>query len=304
MEKLVFSIVLNWNNFSDTKETIECLLKQDYSNHKIILVDNNSEKNIKRKIRLLFPDIIYIENKSNLGYTGGNNIGIKFALKNGADIIIISNNDIYIENTSLIKEFVSNFNHYDKNLSILGPRLMFFEKKDAVQESGTTFFSSPNDKYFLNNFFNRQNNLPGNLKYYDGVPGAFMVVKREVFEKSGFFDEKIFMYGDETDFCYRAWANGFYAGINTELIVYHKAPVRKVKTKPYKAYYITRNSLYFLKKHKKTINQYKYFRNKLFRGVLSKMAKYLMGYESNKDLFFATLRGFYDGIFNKMGNRF
>lgn len=299
----IFTIVLNWNNLHDTSETIQCLLNQDVINHKIILVDNNSEENIRTELKTRFPNLIFIDNDSNIGYTGGNNVGIRYALVNGADIIIIANNDIDIEDKELISKAVSIFNSCEK-ISILGPSLHYFSHKNQVQEEGTTFFYAKRDKLLLNDYMVEDRNIRDNLKLYDGATGAFLMVKKEVFKSIGLFDEKIFMYGDETDFCYRAWVNGFFIAIASQLIVYHKAPINKGILKPYISYYKTRNSLYFLKKHKRTIQNYKYFRNRFFRDVLSLIVNYIKSYKEYKDLLFATLRGVIDGMLFRMGNRF
>lgn len=304
MHKLVYTIVLNWNNFFDTKETIESLLKQDYLFHTIIIVDNNSDSIIKDRLKLTFPNLTYIENTENLGYTGGNNIGIEYALKSGADLIIISNNDIFIDDESLISKIVANFNHYDKCFSILGPRLMYYEQKEKIQHNGTTFFSSKNTPYRLNDFNFKGRDISRNIKFFDGVSGAFMAVKSDVFKTTGFFDNNIFMYADETDLCYRAWVNGLGVALDTDLVVYHKVPVDKKRQSPLRSYYVTRNSLYFLKKHKSTIKHYRYFIFNFYKGTVGTIIRFLFNFKADKELFFASLRGLFDGMLNRMGKRF
>jgi len=305
-EKNVFTIVLNWNNLNDTAETITCLLNQVVNNHTIILVDNNSEQSIRNEIITRFPGLIFINNESNLGYTGGNNIGIRYALQNGADIIIIANNDIYIDDRYLISKIVSDFIEHENKVSIIGPKLLHYGQHNKVQEAGTTFFYANRDKCYLNDFMVKERDLSERLRYFDGVTGAFMAVKKDVFEKIGLFDEKLFMYADETDFCYRAWANNLLIAVDDSLVVYHKGSIdgNKTFTKPLPVYYSTRNSLYFLKKHKRTITHYNYFLRRHFRDRLAIIYHNLRKLCFRNDVMVATIRGLFDGIFNRMGKRF
>jgi len=304
MEKKIFTIVLNWNNIKDTIETITCLLNQSVKNHKIILVDNNSKENVRQVIKKKFPNLIFIDNDTNIGYTGGNNIGIKYALRNRGDIIIIANNDIFIKDKNLISKIVSSFSKYENKISILGTKLNYYAQRDKIQESGTIIFYSKRDNYYLNDFMKDERKLSKSMKYYDGVSGAFMAVKKEVFNDIGFFDERIFMYGDETDFCYRAWASGHYSAVNENLIVYHKASVDKSQKKPFIVYYKTRNLLYFLKKHKTTITHYQYFSWKFYRQTSTTILKRALVFWKKSDILVAYIRGMIDGVFNRMGDRF
>lgn len=303
-EKSVFTIVLNWNNLNDTSDTIQCLLNQVVVNHKIILVDNNSKEYIRNELKNKFPNLIFIDNDSNLGYTGGNNVGIKYALENGADIIIIANNDIFIYDRFLISKIVKTFQEFADKISIIGPRLMYFSEKENVEESGTTFFYSKRDNCYLNDFMLSERKLNETIKYYDGVPGAFMAVKKDVFEKIGLLDERIFLYGDEIDFCYRAWKNDQLVAVNNSLIVYHKGSRNKTFINPLAVYYITRNSLYFLKKHKATIRNYRYFLKRYLRDYAAVIAKNTFRFWRNQDVLFAQIKGVFDGVFNRMGQRF
>lgn len=86
----VLIIVLNWNNYEDTKECLESLEKIIYSNHEVIIVDNASTDKSTQKIQKEFPQHTYLYNKDNLGFTGGNNVGMEYAIKKGTDFIFTS----------------------------------------------------------------------------------------------------------------------------------------------------------------------------------------------------------------------
>jgi hypothetical protein len=294
----VHTIILNWNNLDDTIETIKSLVTQDYEKHSILLVDNNSNTYIREYLRRQFPDIVHLQNNENLGYTGGNNSGIIYSLQHDPDIIIIANNDIFLDKDNIITEIVDTFRNH-KDISILGPKLMDYYDRSVVQEQGTTIFHSSSDIYHFNEYMKCTREISNNIKYFDGVPGAFMAVRKDVFLKIGLFDENLFMYGDETDFCYRGWVNNYCSAVNSNIVVYHKGDNSAQTNSPSVIYYKTRNLLYLIKKHKKSSKYYYYFLKKYYLYLI----KILLNKILKKEPVSSQIRGMYDGIFNKMGKR-
>jgi hypothetical protein len=98
---LVYIITINWNGIDDTIECLDSLKGITYPNCKIIVVDNGSKNNQAEKIKEKFRNIELIKNKKNEGFVIANNQGIKLALKNGADYILLLNNDTIIKNDFL-----------------------------------------------------------------------------------------------------------------------------------------------------------------------------------------------------------
>lgn len=99
----VFIIIVNWNGLKDTLECLQSVFKQDYPNFEVIMVDNGSKDNSVQVIRNAYPQIILIENKENLGYTGGNNVGMHYAVNSGSDYVWLLNNDTVVEPDTLSK---------------------------------------------------------------------------------------------------------------------------------------------------------------------------------------------------------
>ena len=115
----VFIIILNWNNWVDTKDCLESLKTNGYQNCEVVVVDNGSDE----KPEITNPKIKVIYNKENLGFSGGNNVGIKYALENGADYVLILNNDTIASDDFLVK--LVEAGESDKKIGFLGPKIYF-----------------------------------------------------------------------------------------------------------------------------------------------------------------------------------
>src|SRR3972149_8894642 len=99
--KKVFIIVLNWNGYRDTVDCLRSIEKCSYTAYEVVVVDNGSTDGSVERLKKDFKDVVYIENKENLGYTGGNNVGIKYAMDRRGEFIWLLNNDTLIESDSL-----------------------------------------------------------------------------------------------------------------------------------------------------------------------------------------------------------
>ena len=93
----IFIVLLNYNSYEDTKDCIDSLLKCNKPVFDIVLVDNASSDNSLEKLRALYPQIQYIESKINKGFAGGCNLGIQYAYDQGADYVLLLNNDTVVD---------------------------------------------------------------------------------------------------------------------------------------------------------------------------------------------------------------
>jgi len=126
-------IILNWNNVPDT---IQCVLSVDgqtYKQHELIIVDNGSDNDSVSQLHQRFPDQTIISTGSNLGYAGGNNIGIKFLLKRDIDAILILNNDVVLM-PSALQELIDTL-YQDDAIKVVAPVTITFDDPPKVIES-------------------------------------------------------------------------------------------------------------------------------------------------------------------------
>ncbi|WP_336185614.1 glycosyltransferase family 2 protein [Klebsiella grimontii] len=276
---MIYIIVLNWNGITDTISCLESLLKLNYKNTKIVVCDNGSTDNsiekinkwytsidIKKNLEYAKIDIVNVNNYStlentpglyiidigkNLGYAGGNNVGIKFALnQQDMDSVWILNNDTIVnENSlSLMRATLEN----DQNIGVCGSRLVYFDDREKLQGLGGLFnpvlCTSKHYKAYerADKIFDNEN-VSSNIDY---VIGASMLIKRAVLESIGGLCEDYFLYYEEIDYCIRAKKLGYRVFVCTESVVYHKegASTKKNQKGILADYYSVRNRLLISKK--------------------------------------------------------
>lgn len=252
--KKVGVVILNFKLKDLTLSCIRSVKKSSYKSIKLIVVDNNSNDGIEKGID---QNIIFIQAGENLGYSGGNNVGIKKALEIGSDYIFILNPDTEIEEKT-IEVLVGKMEK--ENTDIGGPKI-FFSSSNIIWYAGGIFDSA--------NVIGKHRGVDekdqGQYKggETDFVSGAAMMVKKEVFEKVGFFDEDYFLYYEDSDFCLRAKKKGFKVMYIPEAVIYHANAKSTTLGSPLQDYYITRNRMLYAKKHLSLRTQFALFREAL-----------------------------------------
>ncbi len=243
---LVYIIVLNWNNYKDTAECINSLNLISYPNYRIIIVDNDSHDDSGRTLHKEFPEHIFLFNRQNLGYAGGNNIGIKRAIDLGADYSLILNNDVVIESHDFMEPLIAYMETY-KEAGILGPKVLSCRDHAVISDYSCSLWWNILERFFLPQKHKHKDSRNEGEKV-TRVGGCCMLIKNQVFREIAFLDDRFFMYGEENDLCLRALLKGI------DVIYYSKQEVvRKIKTDnnylAFKGYYGARNSYYMIKKN-------------------------------------------------------
>jgi GT2 family glycosyltransferase len=154
--------------------------------------------------------LVLIQNGSNDGYSAGNNVGIRYALKKNTDYIWLLNNDTVVKFNTL-KELVYRVQS-EENVGVSGAVIYFASEPSRIQTYGGGKLSriTSRDRFI---------HSPGPIHY---VTGTTLFAKREVFEQVGLLDEKFFFYWEDVDFSQRALKNGWKLGVAANAVVYHK----------------------------------------------------------------------------------
>ena len=303
----VYIIVLNWNHLEDLIMTIESFLKQDYLNLKLIVCDNASTDGSQDYVKLNYPQITLLENKKNLGWTAGNNVGVKYALKNGADYILIANNDLYFDNSLIITTLVNDLNELkDHNIKIIGTSVNYYYERKKTHNTGWNMYPKGDSK---GNYFNkyRQNitqKIDSCYEFVDSADGCFFLVASNVFKHVGLFKEELFAYGDEIEFSLRAWSQGYKSIINKKLTIYHKIGTTNIPNSPLSTYYRTRNLYYLIKTNGNRFRyKYLYFKN-LFKAIFINIFITKNDFKKKIEVEISRYYGVKDGINNKFRRRY
>lgn len=220
MKKNIIDISIIVSTFN-TKKLLKKNISSIYEaikdlNFEVIVIDDASNDNTTEMVINHFPKVKLITNKKNLGYSKSYNLGTKAAK---GKYILHLNSDVLFQRNSSFKRMID-IMEYDKNVGIIGCKIiksngkLDLPCKRSLPTPANIFFQSiglaklfPKNKYFGNYYLTY---LDDNQTIEVGcIMGAFMFVKKEVFNKIGYLDENFFMYGEDVDFCYRAKKNGW-----------------------------------------------------------------------------------------------
>ena len=218
----VFIIILNWNGKDDTLECLASLANPGHSNFRIVVVDNGSTDGSAQAIRSRFPDVTILELAQNLRFAGGNNTGIAFALENGADGVLLLNNDTVAEEGflgPLVERMQS-----DDRIGMVAPKILYYAPPDRI------WFAGARIRYWLGTMAHigireedrGQYNVHGETDY---ATGCCVLVRKSVIETAGMLDESYFMYAEDADWSVRARKNGFRIMYEPRSEIHHKVSV-------------------------------------------------------------------------------
>jgi len=241
-------ILLNYNNWQDTVECVVSLNNSGVNNSNIIIIENCSIDDSVEKLNARVPGVKIIQSAKNLGFTGGNNVGIKYALENNFDYAIILNNDTIIESKDSIKTLVEEM---DSNPAVtLGTgRIFYYPNKDKIWYDGGRL-NRWRGMATHNNFRKNQNeiNLLNKKKYVDFISGCFMCIRLKDLPKLGYMDEDFFLYLDDIEYCARAVKKNLKLMFIPQVVIYHKS-IGEEKHTPKLVYYSMRNRKLLINLH-------------------------------------------------------
>ncbi|MHA7130734.1 glycosyltransferase family 2 protein [Algoriphagus namhaensis] len=240
-------VLVNWNGFDHSLKCLESLSKVNYESFKIFLVDNGSEEKEGKKLEELFPKIHLIENAKNLGFTGGNNIGINLALKEGFEQILLLNNDTEVEPNFLAE--LSRFSREHPECGAVQPIIHSMENRSKVWSAGGKWNFLFSRAITLNN---SKNSYPEKI---DWITGCAILVRADVIKKVGLLDDAFFAYFEDVDWSLRMKKAGYSLGFCSHSIVYHEAGASskdnsKEGTLSSRVFYLhSRNQFFLIRKH-------------------------------------------------------
>ena len=239
-KSLISIIVLNYNAGELLLNCINSLKKSTYQNIEILVVDNISSDDSHTKCKKQFPDIKLIQNKKNLGYCGGNNVGIKEAK---GEFIVILNPDTIVEENWL-DEMFNAFNEFGDGL--YQPKIISLNESDIIQSTGNMIhafgfgFARDKGKKIIEK--------KEEIEKIGYASGTCLFTTKKVLEKVGLLDEFLFLYHDDLDLGWRAAQIGINSYYVPKSKIFHVESY-SLKWSAKKFYWLERNRKYCLKTH-------------------------------------------------------
>ncbi|MBA7490640.1 D-inositol-3-phosphate glycosyltransferase [subsurface metagenome] len=272
-EPKIAVIVLNWNQKKVTADCVSKLLRINYKNFKIIVVDNGSSDGSCEFLTKKFGSkITLIGNKKNLGYAQGNNIGIRKALKENFDFVLLVNNDVEVEK-DFLKE-LAKIALKSPQIGMLVPKVYSLKSKKIIQSAGGFMFWRYGEAR-LRGHLEKDVGQYNEVKEIDFAPGVCVLVSKNVIEKIGALPKDYFMYGEDADWSFRAKKAGFRLVFVPKAKIYHYDSLSAGPESPVKTYYYIRNILIFMRKRAKK-SVWFYFIPFFHIKILKMIGKYLI----------------------------
>jgi GT2 family glycosyltransferase len=244
--KLVGIVTVTYNSTRVLHDFLVSILKQRYQDFALYVIDNaSSDKTVQRLREYHDPRIVLIQNSVNAGVAAGNNIGIRAALKDGCDFVLLINNDTVFDSDLLLKLTEGLEEH---KCDIIVPKISFYDNPDTIWYGGGYFnrLRACGNHFGLGQRDEGQFDVARRVSY---SPTCCMLIRCEVFQRIGFMDASYFLYFDDTDFCLRAYRSGIKLFYLPLARVLHKESSLTGGYSEFTIRYITRNHMYYLLKH-------------------------------------------------------
>ena len=293
--------VLNYNNFKITSLCLDSIIKYVEEEHVILLVDNNSTDNSYYLLKNKYKNIKCLLSPKNGGYAAGHKISVNYGIENKFDLLWVLNNDLTIKKATL-KELLSS--HFQNGLGIYGSITLKSENPDIINFAGGTTddISKPLDynafeDWKLGEYYKQE----PNLRPVQSIEGSSFLIPFDIIKKYGFMREDFFMYGEETDYCYRLNKKGIKSYIVSRSITIHKGAESLKNNKYLELYYRRRNYLYFEKYHyNKSILSNLKERVGIY-NLIKYFIKYLILRGEKNNLYYLNIANIH-ALFNVKGN--
>ncbi len=236
MNKKITIVIVTHNARHFLPDCLHSLEQQDYPSNlvRVVIIDNNSTDSTVGYIREKFPQIKVISNRQNVGFATANNQGYFLAEKSKSDYLVLLNQDTIVKRNWL--SHMIKISENNPKIVAVQPKLLLYPETNKINSFGNSIHYL---SFAFCNFYRHQDNL-GISEYFD-IPyasGAAVLLKMSALQKTGLFDDKLFMYHEDVDLGWRLRLAGYRIVLDPLSVVYHKYSYSKAK---YKFYYMDRN---------------------------------------------------------------
>lgn len=274
-------VTINFRNDQDTLAVVKQLEKNELPlgvDSVIYVVDNGQSKDLAENLAK-HSQVVYLKSSGNIGFAAGNNLGMTKALEDGVDLIVLINNDTIVPCDLVLKIIASPIS--DTKVGAVGGLIYFakgfeFENKYKEKDLGHVVWYAGGE-YDWNNVYSRHvgvNEVDSGQfdgqKQTDFITGCLFIVRSDVLRKVGLFDERYFMYFEDSDLSMRIKNLGLKLVFDSNIKIWHKVAQSSAIGSPLNDYFITRNRLLFGYTYAQSRTKFALFREsirKMFVGT-------------------------------------
>lgn len=278
-------ITVNYRQRELTLDLVRSLTRHSLLSIEIVIVDNGATTDNGALFRSVYPDVVYVRTEKNLGFAGGNNLGIRQAK---GDYLLFLNND-----TEITEGFIDTLRgelDCHPEFGLLSPLILYHENPQKIQYAG---FTQMNYLTGRNQGIGMMDDDRGQFDHVTSETGychgAAMMCRKADLERVGLMEEHFFLYYEELDWCEKFRRAGFKMGFTGKAKIYHKESMSVGKESPLKTYFMTRNRWLFIRRNAPMFARLIFACYYTLFAVPFAVVKYTI--KSKRDLARATFRG-------------
>ncbi len=239
-------VTINWNGLDDTLECLQSLESIDYRDYEVVVIDNGSKDGEADRIAHEYPDVELIRNSENLGFTGGCNQGIAFALAHSAEYVLLLNNDTVVTPDFLTK--LVELYELLPDAGMVSPVILYNDRRRI-------WFAGAEVRHGIARHLHKGRlyesiDLGSQPFKTDYVPGTALLISARLIGRIGALNDEYFAYYEDLDWCYRARKVGYFSYVEPRAVIYHKKSGSTgegghTKLNKVPAYFVARNGVLF-----------------------------------------------------------
>ncbi len=297
-------VVINYNGTGDTLECIRSLLRVTCPGVRIYVVDNGSDPPLRPALEVAGVDVRLFESGRNLGFTGGNNLGARVALEEGADSVLFLNNDTVVAPgflEPLVRALVE-----DSGLGIVTPKISFYGQERIFWAHGARVGRWTARSPHIG-VYEKDTGQYDHIREVERVTGCAMLARRALIERVGLLDDRFFIYSEELDWCLRSRRAGWRLAVIKDSVIWHKGHRDSGRIgRPFIARLQTRNHLLMLRKNSNYFVAGGVFALAYFMlSLLAHLAHGLLGWTFRRDRRYRDyMQAHWDGMVDCWRGRF
>ena len=242
---LVSIVTLTWNTTDITCDFLRSIREHGtYTNIEVIVVDNGSKEDPTATFKAIYPDVKVILNGKNLGFTGGNNVGIRAAK---GEYLFIVNNDTEFT-PGLLEGLLEIFQKYP-DAGIASPKFHYYYHKGTIEYAGYNTVNIVTGRNGMIGCREKDEGQYNEVKVTNYAHGGGMMVPRKIVDEVGVLPEQFFIYYEEFDWCEQIKRKGNKVYYQPKSLIYHKESMTTGKSSPFKTFYHTKNRILFMRRN-------------------------------------------------------